>query len=368
MGNLIGLPGGDSLAFDGLGRLAQWDRLGATSRFWYVPSESDSPTAGLRFAKVVTGGPGAEQGTFLESRDPEGRPIGRYQSDSTQPTGFATQEELLYLDDFRLIATVRNGQAYPIVTDAQGTSRFVLDSTDGAVRWDWDATEPFGNQAPVETPTAGYPGFAFEGRFPGQWRDSSTGAFHNGWRDYLVGEGRYAQADPMGLAAGWNGFGYVGGNPMGGVDPRGLIQANSYMAKLDKNGVPQTKSYCYIGPYLCVVFEVGSMKTDKNNQFEVLKLISGPEFYEQNCHAYGFGINYWVEDPRQVYKDEYSKTSNRNEADLVLFSDDRGAPLHTSIVGHDGKSNRGKNGALPAISTDYEWMHSSNKQYYKKVK
>lgn len=33
----------------------------------------------------------------------------------------------------------------------------------------------------------------------------------------------YTQADPLGLAAGWNRFAYVGGNPLGAVDPEGLV-------------------------------------------------------------------------------------------------------------------------------------------------
>jgi uncharacterized protein RhaS with RHS repeats len=31
------------------------------------------------------------------------------------------------------------------------------------------------------------------------------------------------QADPIGLAGGWNRFGYVGGNPLNYIDPEGLV-------------------------------------------------------------------------------------------------------------------------------------------------
>ena len=59
-------------------------------------------------------------------------------------------------------------------------------------------------------------------RFPGQYADKETGWFHNHWRTYSPREGRYLQADPIGLAGGANRFGYVGGNPVSRTDPLGL--------------------------------------------------------------------------------------------------------------------------------------------------
>jgi RHS repeat-associated protein len=57
---------------------------------------------------------------------------------------------------------------------------------------------------------------------PGQYFDSETGLHQNYFRDYDPKTGRYIQADPIGLAGGMNPYGYVGGNPLSGIDPLGL--------------------------------------------------------------------------------------------------------------------------------------------------
>ncbi len=49
-----------------------------------------------------------------------------------------------------------------------------------------------------------------------------TGLHYNYFRYYDSKTGRYITSDPIGLDGGLNTFGYVGGNPVGLVDPFGL--------------------------------------------------------------------------------------------------------------------------------------------------
>jgi RHS repeat-associated protein len=58
--------------------------------------------------------------------------------------------------------------------------------------------------------------------FQGGRRDLVTGRVSFGARDYIPFEGKWAQRDPLGLAAGNNVYQFVGGNPATYTDPTGL--------------------------------------------------------------------------------------------------------------------------------------------------
>lgn len=58
----------------------------------------------------------------------------------------------------------------------------------------------------------------------GQYYDAETELNYNYHRDYQPGMGRYIESDPAGLAAGPATYSYVGSNPLGLVDPAGLVE------------------------------------------------------------------------------------------------------------------------------------------------
>ena len=118
--------------------------------------------------------------------------------------------------------TVNSGtvQAYYIYSDQLDTPRQITDGNGNAV-WQWDNTDPFGNNTPNENPN-GAGTFNFNLRFPGQYADQETNTYYNFFRDYDPSIGRYVQSDPIGLLGGINGYVYALSNPLSFIDPTGL--------------------------------------------------------------------------------------------------------------------------------------------------
>ena len=151
--------------------------------------------------------------------DKAGRLIGEYDG-----TGNVI-EETVWLGN--LPVSVRNprGQYY-VNPDYLGAPQSITDKNDNTV-WKWDH-DPFGNGQPIGTIT-------YNVRFPGQYYDAETGLFYNYFRDYNPAIGRYVQSDPIGLRGGVNTYAYVGGNPVSGFDPNGIMS----ISDLILNNVPE---------------------------------------------------------------------------------------------------------------------------------
>lgn len=136
----------------------------------------------------------------------------------------------------QLIGLYKEGRFYAVHTDHLDTPRLITNDANQVV-WQW-AYSAFGDNPPSgilqatqnpdssATPAvllqATAPQLTMNLRMAGQYFDEESGLFENGFRSYRPGMGAYSQFDPIGLAGGLNRTGYVGGDPLRKIDPRGL--------------------------------------------------------------------------------------------------------------------------------------------------
>lgn len=169
----IGYPDGSQsdFAYDGLGRRVA------------ITYTSGGVTTGMHYGWC---------GSMLcQARDLTDNPVRRY-----LPEGEYTPSQI---------------ENHYYAVDQLGSVRDVLDATSGASAAHYDY-EPYG------APTASATDFRYAGLFFHQ----TSGLMLGTYRAYDPIAGRWLSRDPLGEAAGYNLYGYVGGTPTIRVDPLGL--------------------------------------------------------------------------------------------------------------------------------------------------
>jgi RHS repeat-associated protein len=106
-----------------------------------------------------------------------------------------------------------------VTGDGLSTPRAVSDSNGNTI---WQLAyqgNPFGEQQPTSTA-----GFIYNLRSAGEYFDLESGTNYNVMRTRESATDRFLQSDPKGLAAGMNTYAAVANNPLGYVDPLGLVE------------------------------------------------------------------------------------------------------------------------------------------------
>jgi len=123
------------------------------------------------------------------------------------------QKEYIYLHG-QVVAMIKSNTRYYVHNDHMGRAERITNQSKGTV---WRANN-YAFDRSVATNSIG----DYNLGFPGQYYDKEMGTYYNYFRDYDPSIGRYIQSDPIGLAGGINTYGYVGGNPLTGIDFFGL--------------------------------------------------------------------------------------------------------------------------------------------------
>ncbi len=141
-------------------------------------------------------------------------------------TGVGTWTNYLWLGG-QPVGLVRNNTLYWIHSDHLGRPEMVTNASQQRV---WRAANWAFNRGVVLDQIGG-----LSLGFPGQYYDTESNLWHNGFRDYEPTLGRYLQSDPIGLEGGVSTYSYVGGSPIMNTDLLGLCRCRGYARVLQGN-------------------------------------------------------------------------------------------------------------------------------------
>ena len=238
----------------------------------YVPDEEElgsdfiawlKKNFGWLFARAQANATLGQSFVYADAPLPAWALLGEYGNGGSKSAG---RLEIVWLptDDGNAIpiGLYRNGRFYAIHPDHLGTPRLITDDAAKPV-WQWPysafgANKPTGVLKATTKPRQAFtnepmllkatsPALAFNLRFPGQYFDEESNLNYNYFRSYQPAQGRYIQADPIGLDGGLNRFGYGEGNAISKVDPHGLQSSPSdapYPPDWPKPVVPPIGSLC----------------------------------------------------------------------------------------------------------------------------
>lgn len=211
-GNTLSTTATKTFIYDDRGRMAQYLASGVVSRTYEYNGR------GERVAKRIAATPTS---SVFFVYDEVGRLLGEYNSSG------ARIKEYVWLDDtlVAVLASHASSLYQYVLTDHLGTPRAVVHPVSNAIIWRWDLTgSAFGEHAAQNNPDGANGNYVFNLRYPGQYFDSESGLHYNYFRDYDAGTGRYVQSDPIGLRGGISTYSYVSQNPIGFIDPSGLVR------------------------------------------------------------------------------------------------------------------------------------------------
>lgn len=204
---------GQSYSYNAAGRLSEANVSGVTSSYLYN---------GLNERVVKQLG----DETYLYFYNPAGQLL---ETQYYQGAEKVSSQQIIWLANTP-IAQVdnKNGQAELVYihTDHLNAPR-KASNTQGQLVWQW-SSDAYGNGEPEQDVDQNGLETQISLRFPGQIYDGESGLYYNYYRYYDPQLGRYITSDPIGLNGGINTYAYVGGNPVGYVDPLGLSHSLAF--------------------------------------------------------------------------------------------------------------------------------------------